>query len=309
MELYEYPYKYRVYDIVLLSRIQLSDLTLLDSWSLEFQGAKVVRLEIGDVPTELKGGVKLASWMDANASECLCKVPGGSRFIVREGISIVIDTDDAETSQRARDYIVGIGLPVIAHQRALIPLHVSMVDTPYGIWAFAGKSGAGKSTTAVAISKKKGWRLLCDDLAILNVTPSGSFIDFGVNKVKLWGDAAAGFGYDTASLRRDPVRAEKYHVTVDPVDSEPLYKLNKLVHLIWSESEQSVLEIRPSGSFQILMNCIHLPEFISINGNLNFAQRTMYDISSSIKSFEHRRIKDQFNVDQSIDLVFKRLLE
>jgi hypothetical protein len=309
MKLCEYPHKYKVYDIVIVSRIKLFDLTHLDNSSLEFQDSKVVRLEIGDVPTELKGAVKLASWMDANASECLCKVPGGSRFIVREGFSIVVDTDDAETSQRTRDYIVGIGLPVIAHQRAHIPLHVSMVDTPYGIWAFAGKSGAGKSTTAIAISKKKGWRLLCDDLAILNVMPSGSIISFGVNKIKLWGDAAADFGYDTASLRRDPVRTEKYHVTVDPVDSMPLYKLNKLVHLIWSEAEQSVVEMRPAISFQMLMNCIHLPEFISINGNLNFAQRTLYDISSGIKSFEHKRIKDQFNVDQSIELVFKRLLE
>jgi hypothetical protein len=303
----KYRYIYKLYNIILLSQLKLYDITELPDAISDEQSLSIVTLEIGEVPSELGNGIKIANWIEANASECIYQVPDGTRFIVRSGTSIVVDTDDDETSLRARDYIVGLGLPTLAHQRSLIPLHVSMVDTPYGIWAFTGSSGAGKSTTAIAISKKMGWKLLCDDLATLNhKSPDGNFY-FGVNKIKLWADAAGFFGIDTNILRNDPVRSNKYHVSVNPVDPVPIERLDSIIKLSWTDRQNSIIDLRPSATFQVLMNCIHLPYFVTIVQNLPYVQSSMIQLSRKVRGFEYSRDKEEFDINKSIETIVQHL--
>ena len=70
----------------------------------------------------------------------------------------------AEARQRDIEiFLFGPAWATLCHQRGMLPLHASAIATRQGITAFAGHSGAGKSTTA-ALLNSLGYELLADDI-------------------------------------------------------------------------------------------------------------------------------------------------
>src|SRR5262249_55423981 len=59
-------------------------------------------------------------------------------------------------------FLFGPAWATLCHQRGLLPLHASAILTEHGIVAFAGHSGAGKSTTA-ALLNSMDYKLVTDD--------------------------------------------------------------------------------------------------------------------------------------------------
>jgi hypothetical protein len=60
-------------------------------------------------------------------------------------------------------FLFGPAWATLCHQRRILPLHASAIATGAGITAFAGHSGAGKSTTA-ALLNSLGYALIADDI-------------------------------------------------------------------------------------------------------------------------------------------------
>ena len=64
-------------------------------------------------------------------------------------------------------FLFGPVWATLCHQRGLLPLHASAILTDRGIIAFAGRSGAGKSTTA-ALMGSLDYKLFADDILPVN---------------------------------------------------------------------------------------------------------------------------------------------
>jgi len=60
-------------------------------------------------------------------------------------------------------FLFGPAWATLCHQRGTLPLHASAIVTGTGITAFAGHSGAGKSTTGALLSSL-GYELIADDI-------------------------------------------------------------------------------------------------------------------------------------------------
>ena len=60
-------------------------------------------------------------------------------------------------------FLFGPVWATLCHQRGMLPLHASAIVTKGGITAFAGHSGAGKSTTAALLSSLE-YELIADDI-------------------------------------------------------------------------------------------------------------------------------------------------
>jgi len=60
-------------------------------------------------------------------------------------------------------FLLGQAWATLCHQRGILPLHASAIATGKGIAAFAGHSGAGKSTIA-ALLNSLGYELIADDI-------------------------------------------------------------------------------------------------------------------------------------------------
>lgn len=93
--------------------------------------------------------------------------------------SIVVclrDERDGVPARDVRQYLLGMSLGVLLYQRDWLPMHVSALHTPTGVWAFTGHSGAGKSTLGAWLHYTQGWPMISDDVAVIKPEDSQAYL-------------------------------------------------------------------------------------------------------------------------------------
>ena len=112
---------------------------------------------------------------------------------------IVVDPLNDGDAAEFRAYLLGMVLGAILHQRGVMVLHGSAVQTPVGTVVFVADSGVGKSTLAVAMHQV-GYPLLTDDLCTVRTDDEGGLgVAPGLQRVKLEPKTAARLGLDVAT--------------------------------------------------------------------------------------------------------------
>ena len=91
------------------------------------------------------------------------------RLLVRETDEVLIEPVGAVLPEVVAHHAYGIGARILLLHAGVFSLHASVVESPTGVLAIGGESGAGKSTTSVAIGQRTGCRLLVDDTAPIRV--------------------------------------------------------------------------------------------------------------------------------------------
>lgn len=84
-------------------------------------------------------------------------------FEVRRGQLITVWPAAGAVQKEIEIFLFGPVWATLCHQRGLLPLHASAILTDGRIAAFAGRSGAGKSTTA-ALMHSLNYQLFADDI-------------------------------------------------------------------------------------------------------------------------------------------------
>jgi hypothetical protein len=136
-----------------------------------------------------------------------------------------------------RLFLLGSALGIVCHQRGLLPLHANAVVAQSGAFAFCGPSGIGKSTLA-AYFARAGYPVLCDDVCAVGFDEARRpFAWPGLPRLKLWGEAAAVFGHDPASLERAVDGLDKYHVPLSAAGTSPSVPLRRLYLLARADPE------------------------------------------------------------------------
>lgn len=290
-------YVYRIFGFLVNSEFEIAELNTVTPEEAVAPSNPVLEVVYGKVPETLPGSFKIANWIEATKTDALFNIRGTIRLLASAGRRIVIDVESRCSPTVVRDYIIGCGFPTIAHQRKLVPLHVSMIDTPYGVWMFAGASGAGKSTTSATLAQERGWTLLCDDLTVLNTEDQGSFY-FGINKIKLWDDAVQKLGFDISTLQKDSFREHKYHVNTPLQGPVKAGKLVGIVSLQWAEDNANILALSRPYIFKSLMNSIYAPDFVSVFNNLEQIQCNLLNLSRVISGYSHVGTKISNRMDE-----------
>jgi hypothetical protein len=98
-------------------------------------------------------------------------------------------------------------IPLVLSRRERIVLHASAVLTRYGVIAFAGRSGFGKSTLAASFARE-GSALLSDDCLVLRAAPEGWTAIPSYPGARLWPSTVE------AVLRDDTPTEDVAHYTV-----------------------------------------------------------------------------------------------
>jgi hypothetical protein len=93
----------------------------------------------------------------------LIKIEDVADFEIREGRQIRVWPAARATQKDIEIFLFGPAWAALCHQRGMLPLHASAIVTGKSITAFAGHSGAGKSTTA-ALLNSLGYELIADDI-------------------------------------------------------------------------------------------------------------------------------------------------
>ena len=128
---------------------------------------------------------------------CWINTPGGY-FVVR-GNQILTESNTEEQHEKMRSYILGYGLSLLFYNLGMVAVHCSAIENQGQALLISGFSGAGKSTLAGAFLDR-GWKLLSDDVAMVEKREDKLFTSPAFPVRKLCRDAALRSGYELDDL-------------------------------------------------------------------------------------------------------------
>ena len=198
-------------------------------------------------------------------NEIRLKIRGLVNFRISKGNQISFSKENNNVkSNDVKTFLLGSVFGAILIQRNLLVLHGNALEKNGKAIICAGPTGAGKSTLAYALVKK-GWKLLSDDLVVVNddleVLP-------GIPRIKLWQDATKAFKINTKNLSRVRDKIEKF--IWEPAENQisrnqvKLSKIFVLSNQTPTKLEEDVITRIESEKISILMlrNNSFRPRFV-----------------------------------------------
>jgi len=166
-----------------------SDLDLPELQATAAEGEPDIQITHGPVSeleeTDLNN---IRAYIEGQPGELLLDIPGKLRMQISQGRRITYSRYPGAADDELRLFLLGSGMGAILMQRGHIVVHGNavVVESLGGAAICIGDSGAGKSTTAIAMMQR-GHSILADD--VCPITPSGMALS-GMPRAKLWEDTA-----------------------------------------------------------------------------------------------------------------------
>lgn len=282
-------YRYQVYGLVVESEMELPELVLAGNSMPD------VQIRFGEVPEAVDDPIIQWSWCTASSSEYILTVKGVARYHVCKGRFITIERrlelPEPVAAPDIRLWLLGSAFGALLHQRGLLPLHVSAVKAPTGVWAFTGESGEGKSTLAGFLKRRFGWELVSDDVSVISPELASPLIYPGPRKLKLWKDALAHLCFSEGEAIRDLSNSEKFQLYLPSESACQVEELHALVLLesTSDDSEPSLQRLRGRAAFKACTDAIYRPHFWSLFKRPEQLIKDLGPLSQSIRVFRFRR--------------------
>ncbi len=171
-------------------------------------GAPDVTISRGQVPDRLPGA-QGNTFQVASPSNVRVQFPRVGAFLVEDGQRVTFAAAPAATDKDIALFLLGSVFGLLCHQRGLFPLHASAVEIGGRAFAFAGDSGAGKSTTAAALVQL-GHPLLSDDVAVIDLGGKSPMLVSSSPTQKLWGDSLLALDIQAGGRVRPQLDMDKF---------------------------------------------------------------------------------------------------
>jgi hypothetical protein len=300
-------YFYKVYGLVVASELVLPELVVTPATDIPD-----VTILVRPVPEVVAGASYRDPYFQVAGNVCQVQAEGVARYRVEEGQRILVDAEPGVAAGDLRLYLLGSALGAVLHQRNCLPLHVSSVVTPNGVWAFTGDSGAGKSTLAAALHYKFGWPILSDDVGVVIQNELGQMLFHpGPPRLKLWQDAINHFGINQGDLVPDFIRANKFHLKIEEGFEQQPQILSALVILERTrtkEEEPQLLLIEGIKSFQSIIDSIYRLEFVPHLNSTKSIFLACGVLADRLQVYSYRRPWLLDNIDKSLDTLLAKMI-
>jgi hypothetical protein len=226
-----------------------------------------------------------------HTTECsLIRIQDVADFEIRGGRQIRVWPAAASTQKDIETFLFGPAWATLCHQRGILPLHASAIVTGMGITAFAGHSGAGKSTTA-ALLNSLGYELIADD--ILPVSFNQNSIPGAwpyLRRLKLHRDPITQLAFTPTEMVSE-LDKDKYFVHPQRTGDDKWRKLERL-YLLENEITDSHVPIEQlTGADAVRALVDHTYHFNFIVGTRRFGDNLAFctQLASKILVYRLRR--------------------
>ena len=184
------------------------------------------------LPDSIPDAVRPRPFLQVNAHQVLVTFAEGMKLLVENGATITVDWSGAPQHPDADlSWVVqGWGVTLAMLQRGNLSLHAATVRVGDQTVAIAGRSGAGKSTTSMAL-RQRGHDLLIDDVTLLHLEDGHAWTTPYARNVHLLPDAAGALGVDFAAL--PPLGGGRIKAAFRPEDPpEQPHRIDRIVVLV-----------------------------------------------------------------------------
>ncbi len=270
----------------------------------ETASAPDISIRMGSVPAELDNPTSKGVAYQARQGQFLMRLDDVAAYLISDGSEIIIERAPGATDEEVLLFLFGSAIGALLHQRGMLTLHASAIETERGAVLFVGHSGNGKSTTAAALHKR-GYRILADDICPLALDENGQPLALpGFPQLKLWADTAKKLEHDTGEMRRVRPQLEKFGLLVhDEFINRPL-PLYAVYHLTTHNKPEIELEpIELSKRFNLLLFNTYRQRFLD---GLQMRAEHFKLATSAGKAARMKRVirpSAPFMLDELVDLL------
>ena len=306
-EVDDFPYHYNLFGLVVGSAIELPELVPVDPTLPD------VTIEFGKLPEKLRPRVGEKGYAITTRNQCAFSIEDIGIYYIEEGFKIVFEKSEELCCTRSaadvRLWLLGSAFAALLHQRGILPLHVSAVKAPTGVWAFTGQSGEGKSTLAAYLHETFGWEFIADDVSVPVLRNNKAYLLPGPRKLKLWDDALRFLHYENLELVRDLSNTEKYQIYMRENRLVSPEKLKALVILESgapdSQHERSMTPLTGIEGFQACCNAIYRPRMVSLFMRTKNIVTDLAPIYNQIEVYRFRRERSLEKFDKNIQVLVR----
>jgi hypothetical protein len=185
----------------------------------------VISLSTGEPPVMKKTG-RFVFHHSTDRSHI--KIDTIADFEIRDGRQIRVWPVAGVARKDVEIFLFGLAWATLCHQRGILPLHASAIVTGEGVTAFAGHSGAGKSTTA-ALLTSLGYGLVADDILPISFDQNsipGAWPH--LRRLKLRHDTVEQLGYTPAEIVSERLDKDKSFVRPSHIGDDKWRRLERL---------------------------------------------------------------------------------
>lgn len=179
-------YTYRAFGLIISSEIIIPEF-------IHASGESHVDISLGEIPETISNIYKQGFRYQISKNEFLLRFKSWAEFYVKDGEKIIIQPMEGVDERDVRVFLLSPIVGILLHQRGYLPLHSSGICYNNGAVLFAGNSGSGKSTIALAMNRHFGHKLISDDITVVNLDKGKTVINSSFPSVKLWQDGLEKF--------------------------------------------------------------------------------------------------------------------
>jgi hypothetical protein len=242
-----------------------------------------------------------ASWVQRTAQGSLSQFEDVGRFLVTAGSEIVAEPVAGCHPALLRHVLLGPVLAQVLWQRGLFALHASVLRIGRVQAAFVGVSGAGKSTTAVALHAA-GHALICDDVAALDWQRSPVHVRPAFPRIRAHADSLTQLGERPELLERVHPGLDKWLLPARRFAGVPSRALDRIYVLeAGAELRIDLLERGPA-LLQLLRHTYYGEQFAKLYGareHMGMAGR----VASEVPVYRLTRPRDFARVPELVRLL------
>ncbi|MGC9344923.1 MAG: HPr kinase/phosphorylase [Bacteroidales bacterium] len=248
-------FKYKLFGLNILSEPELPELKAAD---FDRPDVKVLFSEVAD---DLPGYTSKGPLYKAKPGKFLFKLDTVGKYWVENGGLIKIERLNNSTDEEIRLFLLGSAFGALIHQRKMLPFHGSTVEKDGKAIIISGNSGAGKSTLA-AVLIQRGYRLVADDISVIDFEEDSPIVYPGTPHLKLWQDVLKKLGdkEDYEKVRPQLLKFRKpveNALAKDPVQAEIIVVLGTKNSLGYEHKD-----IKGMEKFNVLKNNTYRFQFV-----------------------------------------------
>lgn len=237
---------YQVFGLIIKSEIELPELNTTNSDDFD------VSIKLGKVVDHLPDPVKSGILYETAIDDFIFRIKTIAKYRVQDGSRIVVQPEKKASPEEVRLFLYGSTFGALLHQRGILPLHGSAINTENGAIINIGFSSSGKSTLAASFSAL-GYEIIADDIAALTRNPNNGFVVYpGIPYLRLWKDVLSDLNLPN-TLTKVRKQLEKYQIPFTQVSQNEYYPISKIVLIEpHNKKEFSIEQIMGIEKFEIL---------------------------------------------------------
>ncbi|WP_283688989.1 ATP-binding cassette domain-containing protein [Clostridium perfringens] len=295
---------YKVYGLIVESDIEIPELLSIDKNEKKVD----VKIKKDIIPKNIIEKIPSYSWFKYDINSMVFTVKGIGSFYIYDGNNIIVQPSENADNQGIKTFILGTSFGMILLQRNKIAIHGGCVLIGENAIILTGQSGAGKSTLTNAFRHYE-FPFMADDVCSTVEFQDEIFIEPAYPQQKICKDAMKKMGYNISNFKLIDEEREKYIIPTHESFVKEKRKLKAIFEIEPYDGEEvKIEEVSGGEKMKIILRNIYRIEVIVHHGIPPAYFKKVINIAKNTLVFRIKRPKDQFSVDQQINLIKKELM-